>query len=368
MLVKPIQNLGAMLATVLVAVLVSGNATAAESTAWFGVTQPTGMGDRHAPAVDIRQASPRAATVPPEESGFVDLQGENIFPMVDRIVGFSRESLAEGNRVWGRVTGFPSAQRTLEWVAQEFRSAGLQDVALQEYNSSGEFWWPHDWEVRLLGNEVFGPGSMDVVLESSLVTAGSEISGGSLVASPVFTGRITEPVADTDIRGKIAVQLLTPQTGAYSDRTPTRERAQALMAKGAVAVINIVEQVGNMHTRDFSNCNGPCFNVGTDDGRFLRTVMEQAEQLGLQSQLQLRLSLDAATLTGLKGHNTVGIVDGTGSGNIIINAHADGWYDAAGDNADGLAVLIAMARHFALPANRQPRTLVFVASGGHHSP
>jgi Zn-dependent M28 family amino/carboxypeptidase len=73
-------------------------------------------------------------------------------------------------------------------------------------------------------------------------------------------------------------------------------------------------------------------------------------------------------LTGLTGHNTVGIVPGDSPENIIINAHADGWYDAAGDNADGLAVLIAMARHFARPENRPPRTLVFVASGGHHSP
>jgi hypothetical protein len=77
--------------------------------------------------------------------------------------------------------------------------------------------------------------------------------------------------------------------------------------------------------------------------------------------------LDADKLTGLKGHNAVGIVPGKSDENIIVNAHADGWYDAAGDNADGLAVLMAMARHFAKPENKPERTLVFVASGGHHS-
>jgi Zn-dependent M28 family amino/carboxypeptidase len=51
---------------------------------------------------------------------------------------------------------------------------------------------------------------------------------------------------------------------------------------------------------------------------------------------------------------------------IIVNAHADGWFDAAGDNGDGLAVLIALARHFSKPANQPERTLLFVASGGHH--
>jgi Zn-dependent M28 family amino/carboxypeptidase len=50
---------------------------------------------------------------------------------------------------------------------------------------------------------------------------------------------------------------------------------------------------------------------------------------------------------------------------VIVNAHADGWFDAAGDNGDGLAVLIALARHFA-KAPQPERTLLFVASGGHH--
>ena len=45
----------------------------------------------------------------------------------------------------------------------------------------------------------------------------------------------------------------------------------------------------------------------------------------------------------------------------------DAWFDGAGDNADGYAVMLAMARHFAKPQNRPARTLVFVASAGHHT-
>jgi hypothetical protein len=123
-----------------------------------------------------------------------------------------------------------------------------------------------------------------------------------------------------------------------------------------------------MHTRDFSNCNGPCFNVGTADGKFLKAAVAEADRRGLSDRLQVKLSLDAGYLTGLSGHNAVGVIPGDSPETLIINAHADGWYDAAGDNADGLAVLVAMARHFARPMHRQPRTLVFVASGGHHSP
>lgn len=62
----------------------------------------------------------------------------------------------------------------------------------------------------------------------------------------------------------------------------------------------------------------------------------------------------------------MGVVAGDREEVVIVNAHLDGWYDAAGDNGDGLAVQVALARHFARPENRPARTLVFVGSGGHH--
>jgi hypothetical protein len=70
----------------------------------------------------------------------------------------------------------------------------------------------------------------------------------------------------------------------------------------------------------------------------------------------------------LKAINGVAVIPGKSNETIVLNAHVDGWFDGAGDNGDGLAVLIALARHFAKPENRPQRTLVFVASAGHHTP
>lgn len=335
---------------------------------WFGLALPPGIGDPHSPNVAVGNVEPTAAKVPFGEERFSGLEGEKLAATVAEVVQFSRQSRADGNRVWGRVTGFPSAQQTIEWAAEQFQDAGLVNVEVQDYPGTGEMWWAFDWEVKLLGNETFGPGSRDVVLESSLPTGDSFIEAESITASLIAVGHINEPLPDVDVSGKIAIQRLTPLTGAYSERTATRERAQQLIASGAVAVINVVEQLGNMHTRDFSRCNGPCFNVGTADGAFLLQALSKAQDSGKADLLKLELSLDSRMLSGLTGHNAVGMVPGANGlqgENIVINAHADGWYDAAGDNADGLAVLTAMARHFA--AHQPQRTLVFVASGGHHS-
>ena len=338
-----------------------------ETKPWFGLALPPGLGNPHAPVVDVSSAQPAPVTVPDDETNFSELQGERIQAYVREIVNIAVQDRDNGSKVWGRVTGFPSGKAAIDWSAEQFRAAGLQDVAIQTFPSSGEMWWATDWQVTLNGSNLFGNGSEDIILETALPTSESMIDG-TIKANVVNVGPITEPIPNTDITGKIAVQIVKPERSAYSERTPTRERAQQLMAQGALAVINVVIQTGNMHVRDFSNCNGPCFNLGTQDGEFLLAAINAAEAAGMLDELTMELSLQAKVRSDLNGHNVIGYLPGRGSEeNMIINAHVDGWFDAAGDNADGLAVLVAMAKHFAMPEHQLERGLVFVASGGHHS-
>ena len=341
------------------------------SSAWFGLKTPSGLGDPHRPVVDVSKLSVPQASVPAGEEKFTDLQASRMYRDVETIVNFSKQSHARGDKVWGRVTGFPAAKATVEWSGQQLKDAGLKDVQIQQYAAAADapMWWAKTWEVRLLSDAAYGAGTKDVVLESSVPTSGSMIDGGVLTAPLVYAGPISDPVklTDSELKGKVAVQHIKPQYGPFGERPRTVERAQELAKHGAVAVINVVEQTGNMHVRDFGNCGVPCFNVGTSDGSFLEGAIARATAAGKGPQLRLQLKMTAERLMGLTGHNAFGVVPGKSDENIVVNAHADGWYDAAGDNADGLAVLFALARHFARPENQPQRTLVFVASGGHHS-
>jgi hypothetical protein len=340
------------------------------STAWFGLALPPGLGDPHQPVVNVAGVTAPSVNVPPGEGPDPDFAGPTIRKDLEQIISFSKESRAAGNRVWGRITGFPSAVAVTSWVAQQFKAAGLSSVEVQKYDGTGAMWWSNAWEARLLPDPSFGPGSGPVVLESAIPTSGSQITG-TITAPLVFIGATdTDIPATVDAKGKVAVQHLKPESGAYSERTRTSTRAREMMARGALAVINVVEQTGNMHVRDFGNCGVPCFNLGAADGMFLEAAMARAAQAGNPAALRIQLTLESKMLTGLTGQNVIGVVpgkSGVAGENIIVNAHADGWFDAAGDNGDGLAVVIALAKHFAKPANTPERTLVFVASGGHHS-
>ena len=340
---------------------------------WFGVPVPPPLGQE--PAVIVGERTPRPVVLPDGEAASLELTGAAIKADVNAIVNIAKESRSTheigSGQMWGRVTGLPSGTKAVQWGAEQFRKAGIADVKVQPIamDPNARFWFPLSWEVRVLADPAFGPGSADVVLDSAIPLSPSDIPGGTLTAPLVYVGAANPSILQhIDVKGKVAVQLTIPQGHMLFERGPIGSRADQLVAKGAAGVFNLVRLPGNERSRDFSDCGNPCFNIGGRDGYFLETVMDRAAAAGVADKLRVRISLKTETRTNLKAENAVAVMPARSDEVIILNAHVDGWFDGAGDNADGFAVLVALARHFAKPENRPERTLVFVASAGHHSP
>ena len=305
--------------------------------------------------------------------GGSELRGDVIKRDVETIVGFARDSQRSkeigSGQMWGRIAGFPSSDKTIDWAIDQFRRAGITDVRRQPITQDAKsaLWLPLSWQVRLLGDPAFGAGSNDIVLASALPIGPSNIAGGTLTAPLVYVGAASPAVLQhIDVKGKIAVQLIVPQGHMLFERGAVDSRSEDLVKRGAIGVFNLVRLPGNEPSRDFSDCGNPCFNIGGRDGWFLEAALDRAARAGLQ--LRARIELQTQTFRGLKAVNGVAVITGRSGETIVLNAHADGWFDGAGDNGDGLAVLVALARHFGKPENRPQRTLVFVASAGHHTP
>lgn len=341
---------------------------------WFGLPLPPPFEIDGLPAI-VGDRGPVPALVPQGEEQWDEFSGARIWQDLEQIVGFSHRSREQreigSGQLWGRIAGFPSARNTVEWMLAQYRDAGIAGTELQEFQMPEDetFWLPLAWELRLKADPAFGAGSEDIVLETAMPLAPSAIEGGELSGTLVYVGTGSPAeLVHIDVRGKIAVQQVTPQAHMVFEREPTVPRAQNLFARGAIAVINIVDQPGNERAKDFSNCGGPCFNVGGRDGLFLESMLSKAAEAGLQDSVQAEVLLEAGFYSNLIAENGIAVLPGRDSDEIILlNAHVDAWFDGAGDNGDGMAVQLALARHFARPENRTSRTLVFMASAGHHT-
>jgi len=291
------------------------------------------------------------------------LSGHSIHADVATLVGFSHESRTAGDYLWGRVTGRPAYDRTVAWVAAQLTAGGLRDAHLESFRAT-DVNLPVAGEVRLVGNDTMGKGSRDVVLRSAMVGGDGPVNGN--VSAPLlYVGQgLDADLAGRDLHGKIAVIVSTPDPSLYA-ALPSPRIAQVREA-GAVGVVEILVQPGNLQSfdRDRHGCGQQlCFTVGGEDGFFLQNVLGAAAKAG--RSVIATLSARSETLNR-NISNVVATIPGKTDRTVIIDAHADGWFGGADDNASGVAVMIALARHFARQAKLE-RTLVFLASAGHHS-
>jgi hypothetical protein len=343
----------------------------AQSTAWFGVPLPPPLSDPRKPIMRHDDVYAPLPAQFPHRPGKHDelLDGAVLKTDHRKIIGFSLESLAAGDTVWGRRAATPSFMRTLDWVVGEFKAAGLKDAVVETFPVTAAMWVPKSWKLELLGDPAFGTATSAVTIQSAFPQPGGATTADGGVTAPLtFVGHGTDAdLADRDVRGKIAVVRVRPEPSLFG--SAEQGVAARLAEKGAVGVINAIEGPGNAHYLDtrFACGKSPCFIVGGNDGWFIQQVIGKAANAGVLDKLKARISLSSEEKSGLTSANAVAVLPGQSAKRVIINAHADGYFQASDDNASGLAVLTALARYFV----KQPRpkhTLMFVASGGHHGP
>src|SRR5688572_16847625 len=189
-----------------------GRPAAAKPGPWFGVPLPPPLGQD--PAVIVGDRSPRPVVLPSGEAPSPELAGATIKADVEAIVNIAKESRSTreigSGQMWGRVTGLPSGTKGVTWSADQFRKAGIPDVKIQPIamEPNARFWFPLSWEIRLLEDAAFGPGTADVVLESAIPLSPSDIRGGTLTAPLVYVGSANPSILQhIDVKGRIAVQL-----------------------------------------------------------------------------------------------------------------------------------------------------------------
>ena len=329
--------------------------------------QPLGAQQGQGPAAPPRHPSPAEMAqatldgmllrfpLPAGQEAYADIDGKRMHRDVVELANIARRYRDQGHpKFWGRITGSSADAEGAAWMLDRFKTAGLTDVRSQPFDLKPQ-WFPQSWEVSVAG------GGKSIVLDSAqpfYAANGTPAEGLELEA--VYAGLGSEAdFRGKDVKGK-AVFVFT-MLGA-----PTEGAVRRAGEKGAAAIFEVDMLPGNMRYQPYlSGTTAPAFAVGHNDGHAARELMA-AMPAGQSARLKVKLSVER--VPNLKTALIWGTLAGATDETIYIMAHRDGWFDASGDNASGVASMIELAAHYGrVPQAQRRRTMIFVALDGHHN-
>jgi hypothetical protein len=306
------------------------------------------------------------------EQAYAAIDGKHLHTYVEQLAAISEHYRDSGHpQYWGRIEGTSGDAESAQWVADKFKAAGLE-VRIQSFDLPPQ-WMPDSWEVTATGN------GKTVNLSTAFPgTRSPGTTGGGIDAEAVYVGLgYAADFAGKDVRGKAVLIYSIPQPGIWANSAAYNGAVTRAENAGAVAVFLVVALPGNVRysfpvSRNIRAArpgtepglqpsNVPEFTLGLEEAESVRQMIED----GAKPRIKLRL--DAKDVPGLKTSSVWGILPGMSDEKVIVIAHRDGYFDAAGDNASGVATLVGLAEYFAkIPREKRPRTLEFVGTAGHH--
>jgi hypothetical protein len=300
--------------------------------------------------------------LPASGGAYADIDGKQLHTFVVEQAAISRRYRDEGHpQFWGRITGTSGDAESAEWLANHFKRIGLSDVRIQPIDLPPQ-WMPQSWTVTASSGTA--TLKLDRSAQPAYGTAGTTGDGIDVDAAWVGTGSDAD-FAGRDVRGKAVFMFSMPLPGSMNNTTTLEGGPKRAEANGAAAVFHVMALPGNMRNVLYPvRVNIPVFALGMEDGYAIRDLIGKA---GSQPP-RVHIRLDVRQQPNLKSALVWGTLPGATDETIYVMAHRDGWFDAATDNASGVATMIGLAEHFAkLPRERRRRTMVFVGLDGHHN-
>jgi hypothetical protein len=297
--------------------------------------------------------------LPPGAQAYGRIDGKHLHTFVVEQAAISRRYRDSGHpKFWGRIIGTSSDAESAEWLAAKFKALGMSDVRIQPFDLQPQ-WMPQSWDVTVTG------GGKTLRLESAQPDYGALATprgGMDLEAVYVAMGSDAD-YAGKDVKGKAVFYYTQVGLQVGTDWTALQKRADA---KGAAAIFEVDMLPGNMRYQAYpSNTTAPAFTVGSGDGFAVRDVFGAAPA---GPAPRVKVNLDVQMVPNLKTALVWGTLPGATDETIYIMAHRDGWFDASGDNAGGVAAMIGLAEFYAkIPQAQRRRTMVFIGLDGHHN-
>jgi hypothetical protein len=302
--------------------------------------------------------------LPAGGQAYGDIDGRHLHRYVVEQAAISRRYRDQGHpQFWGRITGTSSDTESADWLAAHFTRIGLADVRIQPIDLPPQ-WMPQSWTITATA----GPTTLrlDRSAAPAYGTPGTGPDGLDVEAVWVGTGSDAD-FAGRDVRGKAVFMFSMALPGSMNNTSTLEGGPKRAETRGAAAVFEVIGLPGNSRNILYPvRVNVPVFALGMEDGYAIRDLIGRSERTP-----RVRIGLDVKQVPNQKSSlvwATLPGSSGTAVETIYVMAHRDGWFDAATDNASGVATMIGLAEHFAkIPQARRRRTIVFVGLDGHHN-
>jgi hypothetical protein len=296
--------------------------------------------------------------LPATGKAYGTIDGKHLWQYVREQADIAERYRDQGHpQFWGRIAGTSGDLEDAQWLLSKYQQAGLTDTHSQTVAFFGPQWVPQSWEVTATA------AGKTMKLTSAQPPYGAVSTNGNILDLPmVYVGLGSEAdFAGRDVRGK-AVLFIRSQFTYNVGPADVLKRAED---HGAAAILVSDLRGGNLNVQAYrANTTLPSFNLGTDDALAVRDLMAAAAS-GDPPRIKIRL--DAQWVSGQKSFLVWGTLPGATDETIYVIAHRDGWFDAAGDNASGVATLLGLAEYFAkIPQSQRRRTMIFIGTDGHH--
>ena len=294
----------------------------------------------------------------PPEQPYAAIDGPHLKDLVDDQTAMSRRYRDSGHQFWGRISGTEADAENARWLLEKFRQLGLSDVREQAFDLPPQ-WMPQSWSVAASG----GAKSLELrSAQPTYLTRATPAAGLDLEAVDVGSGSEGD-LTGRDLRGKavfFASADILSRHGNVAGGAIKR-----IADRGAAAIFVTLMIPGNLKLQFYPvGVDIPTFALGLDDGMAVRDMIGRARG---GAAPRVKIWLDVNDGAEFENRDDLGFVARATDETIVIVAHRDGWFEAANDNATGVATLVGLAEYFAkIPRDQRRRTIVFLGTSGHH--
>jgi hypothetical protein len=292
---------------------------------------------------------------------YASIDGARMKGHVEALAAIARRYRDAGHKWWGRLPGTSADREGMAYMIRELEALGL---TVERF----PFVLPEDWRPTDWAASYETADGATVELTTAFPVADTKATGPrGITAEAVWVG--VGSAADflgRDVQGKAVViySVFVPggRSHSASDRAGLFDANSRAVELGAAMVINVMGVPGNGQFQPEGGLTAvPHFTLSMDEGFALR------DRLAAGGTVRVRFRLEVPELRDVATEYTIATLPGMSEEEIVVMTHTDGYFEAATDNAAGMASALEIARFYARkPLRERPRTMRFIQFPDHH--